>query len=47
MTISRKAGHWILGLKVLSVDKEPGLGEGATFSEAWDNLAPWWASSEL
>ena len=43
LTISCKNGHWIMAMEVPGIDGPPGTGEGATFSQAWDDLKPWWA----
>jgi hypothetical protein len=40
MIISRSNGHWIVTMKVPSIESKVGSGEGATFSEAWDDVKP-------
>ena len=44
LTVSRQGGHWIIAMRVPSVDvdENPGVGEGRTFSEAWSDLKPHW-----
>ena len=43
LTISCRDGHWILAMESPGVGGPPGTGEGPTFSNAWDDLKPWWA----
>ncbi len=42
MMISRKNGQWFVTMKLPSTEDEAGLGQGATFSEAWEDVKPWW-----
>ena len=36
MIISRTNGHWLVAMTVPSIESKAGFGEGATFSEAWE-----------
>lgn len=42
LIVSRTGGHVAVNLK-LPQDADAGQGEGATFSEAWERIAPYWA----
>jgi hypothetical protein len=41
IVVHRKGGHWFIAMKVDSIRGEPSMGEGKTFSEAWNDMKPW------
>lgn len=43
ITVSVKAGHWIVELADPSGSSHGSSGEGATFADAWQRQQPWWA----
>ena len=43
ITVSVKAGHWIVELADANGSSHGSSGEGATFAEAWRRQQPWWA----
>ena len=43
VTVSVKAGYWIVELADPSGSSHGSSGEGATFADAWQRQQPWWA----
>jgi hypothetical protein len=43
ITVSVKAGHWIVQLADPNGSGHGSSGEGATFADAWQRQQPWWA----
>lgn len=47
VTISVENRHWVVGVQVPRISKDPGEGEGASFEKAWADIKPYWHDAPI